>query len=139
MWAAIAGGPVGRPSHDSTGSFSTGSLEPRPHLLVQSPRSSPTYGDFVRTAALDQILFTQEFAFAMMARLRARARVVRAHEETTIKYRRFSPLVSDQRETSRWERFGLRGSSALSKKFSTFLDRGYTRCRYGPYETSEEC
>ena len=88
MWAAIAGGPVGRPSHDSTGSFSTGSLEPRPHLLVQSPRSSPTYGDFVRTVALDQILSFLVSVFAM-TRLRARARALRAHEETTIKYRRF--------------------------------------------------
>ncbi len=121
-----------------TGLFSTGHPGTHPHLPLKES-SCPTCRASVRTVALDRILLNQEFAFAMMARLRARARVVRAHEETTIKYRRFSLLVSDQRETSRWERFGLRGSSALSKKFSTFLDRGYTRDRYGPYETSEEC
>jgi hypothetical protein len=47
--------------------------------------------------------------------LRARARAVRTHEETTVKNRRFPPLGSDQRQREDWSGSEFGGSSAVSR------------------------
>ncbi len=76
----------------STGLFSTGNLETHPHLLVKGSLCL-IYMAFVRTVALGQILSIL-VSVSAMTRLRARARALRAHEETTIKYRRFPLWVT---------------------------------------------
>jgi len=84
----------GPQSKVSTGLFSTGSLETHPHLPMKGV-TSPIYVVFVSTADLDQIRWNLVFACAMILTfwLRARARALRAHVETTLKNRRFRTWV----------------------------------------------
>ena len=84
----------GPQSKVSTGLFSTGNLETHPHLPMKGV-TSPIYVVFVSIADLDQILWNLVFACAMILTfwLRARARTLRAREETTLKYPRFRTWV----------------------------------------------
>ncbi len=84
----------GPQSKVSTGLFSTGSLETHPHLPMKGV-TSPIYVAFVSVVDLDRTLWNLVFACAMIliSWLRARARALRAHVETSLKYRRFRTWV----------------------------------------------
>ncbi len=84
----------GPQSKVSIGLFSTGNLETHPHLPMKGV-TSPIYVVFVSIADLDQIHWNLVFACVMILTfwLRARARALRAHVETTLKNRRFRTWV----------------------------------------------